>query len=69
MLAVRRLILGILMAAALVCFTGCLGMDADEVLRLTQISGIAEMFSDKDFSASWDLADVDPDSSEGVVLE
>jgi ParB-like chromosome segregation protein Spo0J len=46
-----------------------LGMDADEVLRLTQISGIAEMFSDKDFSASWDLADVDPDSSEGVVLE
>lgn len=46
-----------------------LGMDADEVLRLTQISGIAEMFSDKEFSASWDLADVGPEDSEGVVLE
>jgi len=30
-----------------------LGMDADEVLRLAQISGLAEMFSDKEFSKSW----------------
>jgi len=36
-----------------------LGMDPDEVLRLTQITGLAEMFSDKDFSTAWevDLAD------------
>lgn len=27
-----------------------LGMDADEVLRLSQITGLAEMFADKDFS-------------------
>jgi ParB-like chromosome segregation protein Spo0J len=27
-----------------------LGMDPDEVLRLTQISGLAEMFADKDFN-------------------
>jgi ParB-like chromosome segregation protein Spo0J len=27
-----------------------LGMDADEILRLSQISGLAEMFADKDFS-------------------
>ena len=27
-----------------------LGMDADEVLRLTQITGLAEMFSDKDLA-------------------
>lgn len=32
-----------------------LGMDADEVLRLCQISGIAELFSDTEFSESWDL--------------
>ncbi|MFA6990292.1 MAG: ParB/RepB/Spo0J family partition protein [Candidatus Gastranaerophilaceae bacterium] len=32
-----------------------LGMDADEVLRLKQISGLAEMFSDQDFSEAWDV--------------
>lgn len=31
-----------------------LGMDADEVLRLKQISGLAEAFADKDFSSSWE---------------
>jgi len=31
-----------------------LGMDADEVLRLCQIGGIAEIFSDKDFSQAWE---------------
>lgn len=30
-----------------------LGMDRDEVLRLTQISGLIEMFSDKEFSQAW----------------
>ena len=32
-----------------------LGMDADEVLRLTQITGLAEMFSDKEFSEAWEV--------------
>lgn len=32
-----------------------LGMEADEVLRLTQISGLVEMFSDKEFSQAWDF--------------
>jgi ParB-like chromosome segregation protein Spo0J len=32
-----------------------LGMDPDEILRLTQITGLAEMFADQEFSASWDL--------------
>lgn len=36
-----------------------LGMEPDEVLRLCQISGIAELFSDDEFSASWDAADDD----------
>jgi ParB-like chromosome segregation protein Spo0J len=31
-----------------------LGMDADEVLRLSQISGLVEMFADKDFSQAWE---------------
>lgn len=35
-----------------------LGMDPDEVLRLTQITGIAEMFSDQEFSKSWEIGDV-----------
>jgi hypothetical protein len=32
-----------------------LGMDTDEVLRLSQISGLIEMFEDEEFSQSWDL--------------
>jgi len=30
-----------------------LGMDADEVLRLGQITGLAEMFADKEFNEAW----------------
>lgn len=33
-----------------------LGMDADEVLRLKQITGLAEAFKDKEFSKSWEAA-------------
>lgn len=32
-----------------------LGMDADEVLRLCQISGLAEMFTEQEFSQAWDI--------------
>lgn len=31
-----------------------LGMEADEVLRLCQITGLAEMFADRDFSEAWE---------------
>lgn len=31
-----------------------LGMDPDEVLRLTQITGLAEAFKDRDFSEAWE---------------
>jgi ParB-like chromosome segregation protein Spo0J len=31
-----------------------LGMDKDEILRLKQITGIAELFKDKEFSRSWE---------------
>lgn len=32
-----------------------LGMDPDEVLRLCQVSGLAEMFSDREFSRAWSV--------------
>jgi hypothetical protein len=35
-----------------------LGMDEEEVLRLCQISGMEHLFSDKDFSRSWESEDV-----------
>ena len=36
-----------------------LGMEPDEVLRLCQITGLAEMFKDKDFSLAWEAVDVE----------
>lgn len=32
-----------------------LGMESDEVLRLAQITGLAEIFKDKDFSKAWEM--------------
>ena len=32
-----------------------LGMEPDEVLRLKQISGLAEMFLDREFSEAWEV--------------
>ena len=34
-----------------------LGMDQDEVLRLVQITGLAEMFIDKEFSEAWEVGE------------
>lgn len=39
-----------------------LGMEADEVLRLTQITGLTDMFSDAEFSEAWEaesFSDID----------
>ncbi len=38
-----------------------LGMDPDEVLRLSQITGLAEMFADREFSQAWDVERIDED--------
>lgn len=48
-----------------------LGMDADEVLRLCQITGLAEMFADKEFSEAWEPGTTDdaPPSEEFEELE
>ena len=43
-----------------------LGMDADEVLRLSQIGGLADVFADRDFSMAWEVIeddDLDDDST------
>jgi ParB-like chromosome segregation protein Spo0J len=41
-----------------------LGMDPDEVLRLTQITGLAQAFADRDFSEAWEaVLDVDGQES------
>lgn len=44
-----------------------LGMDSDEVLRLCQVSGLVEMFSDTGFSKSWDI-EVQDDNIDTVEL-
>ena len=40
-----------------------LGMDPDEVLRLTQISGLAEMFADQEFSEAWEPGTIESDET------
>ena len=32
-----------------------IGMDADEILRLKQVSGLAELFKNNEFSNSWEI--------------
>jgi ParB-like chromosome segregation protein Spo0J len=42
-----------------------LGMDPDEVLRLTQVSGLAELFADRDFSEAWEADRIEEELDEG----
>lgn len=44
-----------------------LGMDADEVLRLSQVTGLAELFKDREFSQAW-TCDFDDDESIGGLF-
>ena len=41
-----------------------LGMEPDEVLRLSQITGLAEMFADREFSAAWEATAITDDGLE-----
>jgi ParB-like chromosome segregation protein Spo0J len=43
-----------------------LGMDADEVLRLCQIGGLSELFSDKDFSKAW-IVEMDENNNLEII--
>ena len=44
-----------------------LGMDPDEVLRLTQISGLAEMFADTEFSEAWEPGTISDEDLESLA--
>lgn len=44
-----------------------LGMEADEVLRLCQMTGLAELFADDDFSMSWDVDDLAGSDDEALA--
>lgn len=46
-----------------------LGMDPDEILRLSQISGLAEMFADRDFSEAWEADSINEADDIDVVME
>lgn len=45
-----------------------LGMDADEVLRLCQVSGLTEVFGDEEFSMAWDAA-IEAESDIEIAFE
>lgn len=45
-----------------------LGMEPDEVLRLTQITGLAEMFDNQEFSQSWDVESEQAETLETELL-
>ena len=38
-----------------------LGLCEDEILRLCQVTGLASLFTDQEFSKSWDIEDAEPD--------
>ena len=44
-----------------------LGMEPDEILRLTQIKGLAEIFKDREFSMAWEAEKIDEDDSLSVT--
>lgn len=45
-----------------------LGMDPDEVLRLCQITGLAEAFKDHSFSAAWEAVNVDDSALDEEII-
>lgn len=46
-----------------------LGMDADEVLRLAQITGLAEMFKDREFSEAWAAENMINETDNLIITE
>lgn len=41
-----------------------LGMDMEEILRLKQITGLAEAFRNNDFSPAWEPGNIEEDLNE-----
>jgi len=46
-----------------------LGMEPDEVLRLAQITGLAEMFADREFSEAWEAQQINEEDNLEVFEE
>ena len=46
-----------------------LGMEPDEVLRLTQITGLAEMFADREFSEAWEAHQINEQDDLSIESE
>lgn len=46
-----------------------LGMDADEVLRLSQISGLVEAFKDLDFAQAWEPDETEDTNCQTEIIE
>lgn len=46
-----------------------LGMDADEVLRLQQVTGLAGLFADEDFSEAWEAVSFDDEDEQELINE
>jgi len=46
-----------------------LGMDPDEVLRLAQITGLREMFEDKEFSKAWEVESINEEDTLDITEE
>lgn len=46
-----------------------LGMDADEVLRLQQVTGLAGLFGDEDFSEAWEAVSFDEQDEQDLIDE
>lgn len=46
-----------------------LGMDPDEILRLSQISGLAEMFADREFSEAWEADAITESDDLEIITE
>jgi len=45
-----------------------LGMDADEILRLTQIGGLRDMFTNQEFSFSWEADTTKPPTEDDLDI-
>jgi len=46
-----------------------LGMEPDEVLRLAQITGLASVFADRDFSEAWEAESFTGDDEQELITE
>ena len=43
-----------------------LGMESDEVLRLTQVTGLAGLFADREFSEAWQATSFEETEGEDI---